>query len=370
MSEYQVYEFVALDRPLTPKQTAELRAISTRADITPTRFWNEYQWGNLKADPAKLVERYFDAHLYFANWGTRRLMFRLPAARVDKKQLHAYFPRGAASITISGEHVVLDLVSETEEPEDDFTSGASLAALAPVRSELLRGDLRAAYLAWLLTVQSGDVADRATEPPVPQGLLDLSAPLEAMVEFLRIDDDLLSAAAAQSVAEPDDTGALRAWAGALPVRTKDQWLRRAVDEPDLALGAELRRVFRAQVKSPAAAAPRTVAELRAAADERREERERAEALRGEKARKAAEAARKKRLDALATRLDAAWSELESLVARSAYDEALKLALDLRDLATREGTIAMFAETFEAMRKRQARRRGFFDRWKRETEPGR
>jgi hypothetical protein len=168
---------------------------------------------------------------------------------------------------------------------------------------------------------------------VPQGLLDLSAPLEAMVEFLRIDDDLLSAAAAQSVAEPDDTGALRAWAAALPVRTKDQWLRRAVDE-------------------------------------RREERERAEALRGEKARKAAEAARKKRLDALATRLDAAWSELESLVARSAYDEALKLALDLRDLAAREGTIAMFAETFEAMRKRQARRRGFFDRWKRETEPGR
>src|SRR5579871_4082364 len=192
MSEYQAYEFVALDRPLTPKQMAELRAISTRADITPTRFWNEYQWGDLKADPAKLVERYFDAHLYFANWGTRRLMLRLPAARVDKKQLRPYFPRGAARMTISAEHVVLDLVSETEEPEDDFTSGASLAALAPVRSDLLRGDLRAAYLAWLLAVQTGDVAAGATEPPVPAGLLDLSAPLEAMVEFLRIDDDLLS----------------------------------------------------------------------------------------------------------------------------------------------------------------------------------
>jgi predicted HTH transcriptional regulator len=31
MSEYQCYEFVALDRPLTAKQMAELRAISTRA---------------------------------------------------------------------------------------------------------------------------------------------------------------------------------------------------------------------------------------------------------------------------------------------------------------------------------------------------
>ena len=70
MSEYPCYEFVALDRQLTSKQIAELRAISTRAEITPTRFWNEYQWGNLKADPADLVARYFDAHMYFANWGT------------------------------------------------------------------------------------------------------------------------------------------------------------------------------------------------------------------------------------------------------------------------------------------------------------
>ena len=38
MSEYQCYEFVALDRPLTAKQMAELRAISTRAEISPTRF--------------------------------------------------------------------------------------------------------------------------------------------------------------------------------------------------------------------------------------------------------------------------------------------------------------------------------------------
>jgi len=32
MSEYQCYEFVALDRPLTSKEMAELRAISTRAE--------------------------------------------------------------------------------------------------------------------------------------------------------------------------------------------------------------------------------------------------------------------------------------------------------------------------------------------------
>jgi hypothetical protein len=141
MSEYQCYEFVALDRPLTAKQMAELRAISTRAEISPTRFWNEYQWGDLKADPARLMTRYFDAHLYFANWGTHRLMLRLAKTRVDAKALKPYFGVGhAARLTSAGEHVLLDLGSDTEEPESDEQRG-SLAALSLLRAELMRGDL-------------------------------------------------------------------------------------------------------------------------------------------------------------------------------------------------------------------------------------
>jgi hypothetical protein len=68
VSEYQYYEFVAIDRPLTAVEMRQLRAISTRAEISPARFRNEYHWGDLKADPAKLVASYFDAHLYFASW--------------------------------------------------------------------------------------------------------------------------------------------------------------------------------------------------------------------------------------------------------------------------------------------------------------
>jgi hypothetical protein len=36
MSEYQYYEFLALDKPLTSKQREELRELSTRAEITGT----------------------------------------------------------------------------------------------------------------------------------------------------------------------------------------------------------------------------------------------------------------------------------------------------------------------------------------------
>lgn len=41
MSEYQHYEFQAIDRPLTEKEIAELRWYSTRARITPTSFVND-----------------------------------------------------------------------------------------------------------------------------------------------------------------------------------------------------------------------------------------------------------------------------------------------------------------------------------------
>jgi hypothetical protein len=367
MSEYQCYEFVALDRPLTSKQMAELRAISTRAEITPTRFWNEYQWGNLKADPAKLVERYFDAHMYFANWGTHRLILRIPTKRVDVKALRAYFVGDSATARVAGEHFLLDLHSEDEEPEYYEESQGSLGALTALRTELMRGDFRGAYLAWLLAVQAGDVADSEREPPVPPGLSELTAAQAAMVEFLRIDEDLLAAAAGASAADTDDTEALRAWAAALSPRAKDQWLARAIEDPDLSLGAELRRTFRDQTK-PASRGGRRLSELRAAAESTREARERAETVAREQAKKAADATRRKRLDALATKVGAAWTELEALVDQKDYDAAIKLATDLRDLAKRDGAVAAFAKRFEALRKRQLRRRGFFDRWKLQNEP--
>ena len=68
MSEYQYYEFAAIDRPLTRAQMAQLRAVSTRAVITASGFANHYEWGDLKADPADWMRRYFDAFVHTANW--------------------------------------------------------------------------------------------------------------------------------------------------------------------------------------------------------------------------------------------------------------------------------------------------------------
>ncbi len=372
MSEYQCYEFVAIERPLSDKEMAELRAISTRAEISPTRFWNEYQWGNLKADPAKLLERYFDAHCYFANWGTHTLMLRLPKSRVEVKTLKRYFT-GSHSVRmiVAGQHVVLELSSDVEEPEYDEDSRGSLAALAPLRAELLGGDMRPAYLAWLLKVQedaaNGEEDTDETEPPVPPGLAALTGAQQAMVEFLRIDPDLLAAAAAGSRTDDVNEAELRRWVSRLSASQKEAWLLRAADERELPLGAELLRAFRAERTPAPENVGRTVGQLRSLAEAAQSKREQAQAARARKALDAAEKERRRHLDKLGRDVDAAWANLEEVVAGSDYDGAVRLAMDLRDLAAREGESPAFAARFAAMRERQSRRRGFFQRWNRANE---
>lgn len=61
MSEYRHHEFVAIDRALTPAETDELRAVSTRAQITPCGFRNHCEGGDFKAGPLAWMRRYFDA---------------------------------------------------------------------------------------------------------------------------------------------------------------------------------------------------------------------------------------------------------------------------------------------------------------------
>jgi hypothetical protein len=114
MSEYQYYEFLAVDRPLDERQQAEVRALSTRARITATSFTNEYHWGNFRGDPRKMMERYYDAHLYVTNWGTHQVMLRLPRALLSLEAAGQYCIDPHVAAWASGEHLILDLTSTDE----------------------------------------------------------------------------------------------------------------------------------------------------------------------------------------------------------------------------------------------------------------
>lgn len=190
MSEYQYYEFQAIDRPLTRKEQAELRALSTRAEISATRFTNVYHFGNFKGSPDKMLERYFDAHVYIANWGTRIFMLRLPRKLFDPKLAAPYVTdEWGLSLRTTREHVILRFHVDEEDSYWEDTGEDWLAQLLPLRSELLDGDLRSLYLAWLSAV--GYLDGEETEPPVPPGLRQLSGSQQAFAEFIGIGQDLL-----------------------------------------------------------------------------------------------------------------------------------------------------------------------------------
>ncbi len=60
MSEYQYYEFRAIDRPLTKKQMAQLRRVSSRGEITPTSYVNVYNYTDLPSITLDQIQHFFE----------------------------------------------------------------------------------------------------------------------------------------------------------------------------------------------------------------------------------------------------------------------------------------------------------------------
>lgn len=382
MSEYQYYEFLAIDRPLDDDEQAEVRSLSTRARITATSFVNEYHWGNFKGDPNRLMERYYDAHLYVTNWGTHQVMFRLPRDLLDPDVVEEYRVDHQLSAWVPGKFIVLDFTSQDHEGEFDFDydPGTLLSAIVGVRGELAAGDLRPLYLAWLAAYGAwerdedifGRGADADPEPPVPPGLGTLTAPQRALASFLRLDDDLLAVAAQTSPpleGTTDDPGELTNWVARLPVAEKNRLLGRVVQGEGVRVRMELLRRFRGD-NSPIIPVParRSVAGLLDSAARRRADRERRlaaqraeEDARREKTRALA---RQRRLDELAREETAAWSHVEAMIATrkpAEYDAAVTLLTDLQALAERDGHYDAFTSRTTALRQTHARKPSLIDR---------
>jgi len=112
---------------------------------------------------------------------------------------------------------------------------------------LAAGDLRLLYLAWLLSVQAEEAGDEEAEPPLPPGLRTLSAPLRAVADFLRLDEDLLAAAATASAeiqTVPESAGEMARWIEDLPGEEKDALLLQAARGEGSQVQAVLQRRFR------------------------------------------------------------------------------------------------------------------------------
>jgi hypothetical protein len=312
-----------------------------------------------------MVERYYDAHLYLANWGTHQLMLRLPKKLLDLRTVGPYLVEDSVEAWTNGEYLVLDLTSDDENGDWDYDQDSedSLTAIVGVRAELAAGDLRALYLAWLSALTTWELQEddeeayqEELEPPVPAGLGYLTAPQRALADFLRVDADLLAAAAQASPPLADaaapDAKDLAAWIAKLPAKEKDKLLLGAAQGREPHLGADLLRRYRA---AAAVGDPNTGAELRSAAQLLDSASVlRTERLSAEQRRRAEReaAAVERRLAAVRGQEEATWQRIEELIGTkkpSGYDTAVSLLGDLHTLAQSAGDTPGFSTRLAELR---------------------
>jgi len=368
VSEYQYFEFRAIDRPLDERAQRELRGISSRASITATSFTNTYSWGNLKADPVKMLAQWFDVFLYVTNWGTRWLAFRAPIGSIEEEAL-APWEGELFSSRREGEYLCLHFLLEDDDGGEWIDGEEWLGSLLPLREAIGSGDFRCLYLAWLADVGRGFFGDEDDdeEPPVPPGLGNLDAAHQAFVEFMGIDTDLVAVAAEASaplVPTEASSATARTWLAALDIEQKDEWLVRVLEGEGARIRWELAARLRDERRDgpPAGQEPRTVDVLVERASELAEERLRRKQLeRSERRRRQAErraTARQQHLDGLTGRELELWKQVDELIATlkpNAYDQAVALLNDLGDLAERSGDRAAWAERTVALRAAHARK---------------
>ena len=184
MSEYQTLHFAAVDRPLDDKQLAYMEDRSSHAEVSRWEFSVEYHYSDFRGDAVEMLRRGYDVHLHYANFGIRKLAFRLPKLPCDKKTFAAFEVdyginwkkdrRGTAGVL-------------TFQPEDDGGSYCSdffdfkmiSQNLPKLREMLMGGDLRPLYLAWLACCYE----EESREPPIPPGLGRTDRALEALAAF-------------------------------------------------------------------------------------------------------------------------------------------------------------------------------------------
>ncbi|MCX6125753.1 MAG: hypothetical protein NTV34_13555 [Proteobacteria bacterium] len=369
MSEYQYYEFRSIDRPLNEHQMQALRAISTRARITQTSFTNTYNFGDFKGHPKHLMEKYFDAFLYVANWGTHRLMWRLPRHLINKETLSAYCKGECVSYSEKGDYIVTEFNSDIE-PEEWEEGSDWLFSLMPLRSDLLAGDYRSLYLAWLCTAQCDELDDDIVEPQVPPGLGDMTGALRSFAEFLRIDEDLIAVASegsSQSKLREANQNDLKGWIKSLSDTERNNLLLEFMEGKDLHLRSTiLQQIQRESMKEVVQEkSRRTVGELLKAANELSKNKSRigAEQMVKEEERKAKEVAvaRAKCLDGLAEREANVWRQVDTLIEakkRKEYEQAVALLKDLKDLGIRKGTGKDYKHKSHQLLERHANKHSF------------
>ena len=135
MSEYQSYEFQALDRALTSGDQSYLRGLSSRAEIAATSARFVYNYGDFRSDPIEVLEQCFDIMLYVANFGVRQLAIRLPKNLVKPAIFAPYCDTECISTSTTKKSTILNIKISMEDYYEWIEEESRLPNLVGLRIE-------------------------------------------------------------------------------------------------------------------------------------------------------------------------------------------------------------------------------------------
>jgi hypothetical protein len=367
MSEYQRYEFMTSDRPLTRKELDAVNNLSSHIEASSTHALIEYHWGDFKHDAIDVLHKFFDGYLYWANWGSPQLALRFPHGVLPANLLDSYDFDDFVTFSKHQDYDILDIQFGEMESPDNWTE-YELGSLIPIREELMEGDQRALYIAWLAVQEAIGYYDEEEEeeedieisaPPVPPAFGTLTEAQRALAELLQVSQELLVAAARHSSkAAPSKGDDFSAWIKLLsPDRHDDYLVRLAQNEPGLShlLVRELRELGKDKTKvAPSIAEHVTYATLltesKAIQEQLAREKLEQERLARQRELERQRLAREHELQQIHEHQDTYWRQVDKSAERGSgagYDEAVQMLIKLRDSASRFKEIPAFQARFHA-----------------------
>ncbi len=369
MSEYQFYEFKSIDKPLSKDDKEKIGTWSSRSNPSSTGAIFTYSYGNFPKSEIEVVEKYFDAMFYISNWGTTRLIFKFPKELIPAGKIKPYCVEYGLALNLKSNFYLLDLIFEDEEGGGGrWIEGEGwLSSLVQLRDDILNGDYRTLYLIWLKNIMTpidnewDNMDPEILEPDIPQNLKELTGPLQDLIEIFDIDKDYVEAAAENcQTIHNEEIFDYEANIKNLNDNEKHEFIVRLLNNEAL-LSSKLKMRLKEFAGSNKGVNSdnkrRSAGEIAERVKEMRKARKEREA----KERQEKHLRKLKDLELNQTKL---WIKVYQLISEKqskAYDEAIKILKDLKELAVYKGSLDDYSNKVEEINKEYKRLSGLTGR---------
>lgn len=364
MSEFQYYEFYSIDKDLTEQEIEEVDSLSSRFSPTSRRAIFTYSYSDFKHDEETVLLKYFDFFLYLSNWGTKRIMYKIPIELVDYEEIKQYkcnydnyYADNGILIKKKSKFAIID-INLSEEGGDMWIEEESQISpnLIGLRQDILNGDYRSLFIMWLhikhLEFESEQI-DLQEEIPlklIPDNLSQLNSGLRTLTDLYGMNIDWISGASKYSKLSRSKESGYESKLIQLPETKKEEYLKRILKGEQnlrIKLIKEIDKLFGKENDREMVDGKITLEELLKSSESAKKRKEKLEKERAEKRRVEKIKETEKNRGSIEKEID---YHIERGTGKS-YDEAMKRILELQELSTYKTEVEEFMKWMKKIRKK-------------------